>query len=81
MRLLIAGVGGFEPQVRESLHRLGLDGQVSFLGFVSHVEEVLSILDLQLNASYGTETSSLSILEGLSMGLPPWSVTTGAIRG
>lgn len=86
VRLLIAGVGGFEPQVREHCTRLGLDGQVSFLGFVSHVEEVLSILDLQLNASYGTETSSLSILEGLSMGLPavvsdyggnPWLIDDG----
>ena len=86
VRLLIAGVGGFEPQVRQRCTQLGLDGRVSFLGFVSRVEEVLSVLDLQLNASFGTETSSLSILEGLSMGLPavvsdyggnPWLIDDG----
>ena len=59
---------------------------MGFLGFVSEVAPLLSALDLQLNASYGTETSSLSILEGMSMGLPavvsdyggnPWLIDDG----
>lgn len=86
VRLLVAGTGSFEEQVKARCHELGLDGCVSFLGFVTQVDEVLSILDLQLNASYGTETSSLSVLEGLSMGLPavvsdyggnPWLIDDG----
>jgi glycosyltransferase involved in cell wall biosynthesis len=34
------------------------------------VAPFLSILDIQLNASYGTEATSLSLLEGMSIGLP-----------
>jgi glycosyltransferase involved in cell wall biosynthesis len=86
VRLLIAGTGPFEQAILARRRALDLDDCVSLLGFVDQVEQVLSILDLQLNASYGTETSSLSILEGLSMGLPavvsdyggnPWLIDDG----
>ncbi|MCD7767308.1 MAG: glycosyltransferase family 4 protein [Oscillospiraceae bacterium] len=70
LRLLVAGTGGYEAEVRARCHALGLDDAVRFLGFVEDVAPVLSALDVQLNASWGTETSSLSILEGFSMGLP-----------
>lgn len=86
VRLLIAGVGPYEETLRRETARLGLDDSVRFLGFVTDVAPLLSVLDLQLNASYGTETSSLSILEGMSMGLPavvsdyggnPWLIDDG----
>ena len=86
LRLLIAGTGDFEPELREHAERMGLSDRVAFLGFQSDVAGFLSVLDLQLNASYGTETSSLSVLEGLSMGLPavvstyggnPWLIDDG----
>ena len=86
VRLLVAGSGSFEEETRAHCHELGLDDCVSFLGFVTDVGGLLSILDLQLNASFGTETSSLSILEGMSMGLPavisdyggnPWLIDDG----
>ena len=86
VRLLIAGVGPYEENLRAETVRLGLEDSVRFLGFVSDVAPLLSVLDLQLNASYGTETSSLSILEGMSMGLPavvsdyggnPWLIDDG----
>ena len=84
--LLIAGVGPYEETLRRETARLGLEDCVRFLGFVTDVAPLLSALDLQLNASYGTETSSLSILEGMSMGLPavvsdyggnPWLIDDG----
>ena len=34
------------------------------------MRSLLSVLDLQINASYGTEATSLSLLEGMSLGLP-----------
>ncbi len=68
--LLIAGIGTYEDELRAKAQEMGLADRVHFLGFQSAVADFLSVLDLQLNASYGTETSSLSILEGLSMGLP-----------
>lgn len=86
MRLLVAGTGAYEQELKEKTQELGLAHCVNYLGFQSDVAAVLSVLDLQLNASYGTETSSLSILEGLSMGLPavvstyggnPWLIDDG----
>lgn len=86
VRLLIAGTGDFEEELRRKAEALGIADRVSFLGFQGDVAPFLSLLDVQLNASYGTETSSLSILEGFSMGLPaivsdyggnPWLVEDG----
>jgi glycosyltransferase involved in cell wall biosynthesis len=70
IKLIIAGTGNYEDQVRHKVTYLGLEKNVIFAGFVSDVAPILSILDVQLNASWGTETSSLSILEGFSMGVP-----------
>lgn len=70
VKILIAGTGAYEAEVRNKAEALGLDDTVLFLGFVSNVAPLLSILDVQLNASYGTEASSLSLLEGMSIGLP-----------
>lgn len=69
-KVLIAGAGAFEAEVRNKAADLGLLDCVQFLGFVGDVSSLLSILDVQLNASYGTEASSLSLLEGMSIGLP-----------
>ncbi len=68
-KILVAGTGTFEEEVRSRVEELGLSEHIKFLGFLSDVRGFLSVLDVQLNASYGTETSSLSILEGMSMGL------------
>jgi len=85
-RVLIAGTGTYEEELKQIVKEKGLTDEVRFLGFVSDVAPLLSILDVQLNASYGTETSSLSILEGMSMGLPaivssyggnPWLIDDG----
>ena len=85
-KLLIAGTGNYEQELRGEVTARHLDDHVRFLGFQSDVAKFLSVLDVQLNASYGTETSSLSILEGFSMNVPaivsdyggnPWLVTDG----
>ncbi|MDE6107494.1 MAG: glycosyltransferase family 4 protein [Oscillospiraceae bacterium] len=85
-KLLIAGTGNYEEQVKAHCKELGLENQVVFLGFVSDVAPILSLLDVQLNASWGTEATSLALLEGFSMGLPavvsdyggnPWLMEDG----
>lgn len=85
-KLLIAGTGSYEEELRREVTARHLEDYVRFLGFQSDVAKFLSILDVQLNASYGTETSSLSILEGFSMNVPaivsdyggnPWLVDQG----
>lgn len=69
IKLLVAGVGPFEDELH--LRSLTLpQGTVVFTGFVTDVEQALGAMDVQVNASYVSETSSLSLLEGMSMGLP-----------
>ncbi len=85
-KLIIAGTGSFEGEVRRLAAELGLGDRVIFTGFLRDVAPVLSLLDVQVNASFGTEASSLAMLEGFSMGIPaiassyggnPWQVKEG----
>jgi glycosyltransferase involved in cell wall biosynthesis len=85
MRFVIAGTGTQEADVKKCAEELGLGGDVVFPGFVHDVAGLLGILDVQINASY-VETTSLSLLEGMSMGLPavasdesgnPWVIKDG----
>lgn len=69
-RVLMAGTGSFEEEVARAVVEMGVDDVVQMLGFRSDVDQLLNILDVQLNASYGTEATSLALLEGMSLGLP-----------
>lgn len=69
-RVLIAGTGAFQEQVARAVVEMGVGDVVQLLGFRSDVAGLLNILDVQLNASYGTEATSLALLEGMSLGLP-----------
>lgn len=68
--ILVAGTGSFEEEVQRAVVEMGVSDVVRMLGFRSDVEQLLNILDVQLNASYGTEATSLALLEGMSLGLP-----------
>ena len=70
VRLFIAGTGSLDDDLKWKTDELGLSDDVVFLGFVADVEPVYGMLDAQLNASWGTEATSLSLLEGMSVGLP-----------
>ena len=85
-RVLIAGTGTFEEEIARAVVEMGVEDVVQMLGFRSDVTELLNILDVQLNASYGTEATSMALLEGMSLGLPsvvsdyggnPWVITNG----
>jgi glycosyltransferase involved in cell wall biosynthesis len=69
VRFIFAGAGSDEERMREKSREMGLHNCI-FTGFVQDVWEIENIADIQLNASYGTETSSLSLLEGMSLGTP-----------
>lgn len=86
-RVLIAGTGAFERQVAQAIEKDQVGDVVNMLGFRSDVAQLLGALDVQLNASYGTEATSLALLEGMSLGLPtvasdyggnPWVIKDGA---
>ena len=69
-RVLIAGTGAFEEEVARAVVEMGVGDVVQMLGFRSDVTQLLNIVDVQLNASYGTEATSMALLEGMSLGLP-----------
>lgn len=70
VKLLIAGTGDYEEEIRAKISELGIASNVIMAGFVEDVTGIMNILDLNLNASFGTEATSLSLLEGMSIGLP-----------
>lgn len=85
-RILIGGSGPSMEQILAGIRELELEDRVLFLDFVTNVPDVLSILDVQLNCSYGTEASSIALIEGMSLGLAtvasdyggnPWQVDDG----
>ena len=71
-KILFAGTGDREymQTVQKHIDPLGLHDNILMLGFRKDVSDILSILDVQLNASFGTEATSLSLLEGFSLGIP-----------
>lgn len=85
-RILICGCGPMEQALTEAVEAMGLGETVRLLGFVSNVAEIMQCLDVQLNCSYGTEASSLALIEGMSVGVPaivssyggnPWMIQDG----
>jgi glycosyltransferase involved in cell wall biosynthesis len=69
-KLIVAGTGNFEAEVKKQVADRGLAEYIILLGFTKEVPLILSAIDVQMNASYGTEASSIALLEGFSMGVP-----------
>ncbi len=70
MKFLIIGGGTLEESLKEEAERLGISPMVRFTGFVNRVAPYYNIMDLNINCSIGTETSSLSLSEGMSLSVP-----------
>ena len=49
---------------------MGLCDNVIFTGFIPDIDKLMAMTDIQVNASYGTEATSLALLEGMSIGIP-----------
>jgi glycosyltransferase involved in cell wall biosynthesis len=69
-KFLIAGTGEESPALNLQIQRLGLEDTVIMMGFVEQVAPLMQLMDVQVNCSYGTEATSLSLLEGMSLGKP-----------
>ena len=68
--ILIAGRGNQEQKLREQAQTMGVSDRVQFLGFVEDMAGFLSLLTVQLNCSTQSAACSMSIIEGMSLGLP-----------
>ncbi len=69
-KFFIAGTGDTENEIKEQINSLGLSENVIMLGFMDNVEPLMNVMDVQINCSFGTEATSLSLLEGMSIGKP-----------
>lgn len=70
LKVIIAGTGSYEDVVKEKVKALGLSDKVIFTGFVEDVRGIVNISDISANASFGTEATSIALLEGMCLGKP-----------
>ena len=60
---IAAGNGSREEELKNNEY-------VNFTGFIPDAYNLIGITDLSVNASFGTEATSISLLEGMSLGIP-----------
>ena len=77
IKFLIMGSGSYEDTARQMVKDLNLEDRVIFTGFISDVGKILNIVDVQINASYLSETTNLALLEGMSLGIPTVATKCG----
>lgn len=76
-KFLIMGRGSYEETAKNMVKEFGLEDSVIFTGFIKDVEKILNIVDIQINASYLSETTNLALLEGMSLGIPTVATKCG----
>ncbi len=69
-KFFICGTGSYVDSVKRKIQTLNLSGNVMYLGHIQDVTSIMNVIDVNINASFGTEATSLSLLEGMSVGKP-----------
>lgn len=67
---ILIGDGSQREYLKKLCVQYGIEEKVCFLGFVADVSPYMNIVDINVNCSVGTETSSLALSEGMSLGIP-----------
>lgn len=67
-RFIIAGNGPDEADIKNYARESG--SKAEFIGFINDPQSLTAVSDICANASYGTEATSISLLEGMSLGKP-----------
>lgn len=75
--LLVVGGGSCEAELKKQADSAGISESVRFVGFANDVAPYYNIMDLNLNCSWGTETSCLALSEGMSLCVPAVATTYG----
>jgi glycosyltransferase involved in cell wall biosynthesis len=76
VRVLIAGGGPLERELRTLAHELNVESEVQFLGWRPEIQEVLSQADVLVLPSEG-EPFGLALVEGCAAGLLPVAFADG----
>ena len=69
-RFLIVGDGSIRKDLENTCREKGIAPYVIFAGFCEDVAPYFHLMKINVNCSVGTETSSLALSEGMSIGLP-----------
>ncbi len=77
-RLLLAGSGELEAELKSQVTRLGIESSVRFLGYEQDVVGLLAALDLFVLSSH-LEGLCTSLMDALAAGLPIVATTAGGI--
>ncbi len=67
-KFIAVGTGTYEETLKKLVQNC--DADISFPGFISDPRSLIGITDISVNASYGTEATSIALLEGMSLGVP-----------
>ncbi len=70
IKVLIIGTGATEQMLKEKTAEYGLTDVVLFPGFISDVAPYISIMDVIVNCSFGTEATSMALIEAMSLAKP-----------
>ncbi len=77
IKFLLMGTGSYEEEAKRKVKEWQLEDCVCFTGFLKEPEKELNIVDIQVNASYLSETTNLALLEGMSLGIPTVATKCG----
>ena len=69
-RFLVVGDGSLAEELRAWCQVHHIESYVIFTGFAEDVSPYFTLMDVNVNCSVGTETSSLALSEGMSLGIP-----------
>lgn len=67
-KFIAVGKGTYETELLTMVKQCTAD--ISFPGFIADPRSLIGITDISVNASYGTEATSIALLEGMSLGVP-----------
>lgn len=68
---LIVGDGSKRDYVEDYIEESEYGDRIKVTGFVPDIAPLMNICDVNVNCSVGTETSNLSLIEGMSLGVVP----------
>ena len=69
-KFFVLGDGSLRKELEELSKELGIEKKAFFVGFVNDVSPFMNLTHVNVNCSIGTETSSLALSEGMSIGIP-----------